>query len=94
MNNNIEQELKEKYIKDLTAWVVFHRLMYEMSTTGYDMNFYDGEATVLKMDIPSVLEVIKQLYETDKENLDKLYFQSMDEISHLKELVNRAGGCQ
>ena len=56
------------------------------------MNYFDGEAVVVKMDIPSVLKVVQHLYETDKESLDKLYFQSIDEISHLKDLVNRAGG--
>lgn len=98
MNNgnekSLEQEFKEKYIKDLTSWILFHRMMYELSTTGYDMNYFDGEAVVVKMDIPSVLKVVQHLYETDKESLDKLYFQSVDEISHLKDLVNRMGGCQ
>ena len=85
---SIEQEFTERYIKTLTTWVLFHRMVYELSTTGYDMNYFDGEAIVVKMDMPSVLKVVKNLYETDRAGLDKLYNKAVDEIEHLKELVN------
>ena len=85
---SIEQEFTERYVKTLTTWILFHRLVYELSTTGYDMNYFDGEAAIMKMDMQSVLMVVRNLYETDRAGLDKLYNKAVDEIEHLKELAN------
>ena len=87
--NNIEQEFRDRYVKQLTAWIVFHRMVVELDKMD---DYYDTEAILVKMDIPSIIKVVNNLYETDKEGLDKLYDQSIEEIEHLKALVNRVGG--
>lgn len=84
---NLESEFTERYIKTLTTWILYHRLVIEFSTISCDMNYYDTEGLLVKLNVPSVLKVVKHLYETDRAGLDKLYEQGVDEIEHLKELI-------
>ena len=85
---SLEQEFSHRYIKDLTSWIVFHRTIYELYKSGDTKLYVDAEAVLVKLDIPSILKVVKNLYETDRAGLDKLYEQSIKEIDHLKEMIN------
>lgn len=88
---SLESEFSQRYIKTLTTWIVFHRMIYDMITKNDEINYYDAEAALVKMDMPSVLKVVKKLYETDRAGLDKLYEKGVNEIEYLKELANIKG---
>ena len=88
---NVEQEFTERYVKTLTTWILFHRVVQDLCKMANGKNYFDAEAALVKMDIPSALKVVKHLYETDRAGLDKLYTQGVTEIEHLKELVNKQG---
>lgn len=87
MQDNLEQETKEKYIKSIANWVLFHRTMYEVSQL--ENPYWDLEGMMTKMNVPAVVETIERLYETDRQGLDKVYSMYIEEIEHIKELVNK-----
>ena len=88
---SVEEEFKERYIKTITTWILFHRMVHELCGLANGTNYFDAEAVLVKMDMPSTLNVVKNLYETDKAGLDKLYNQGVKEIEQLKKLVNQQG---